>query len=290
MYRAVRWGVLSMVAAGIGACLTMSAARAAPVAGGANASPLAMRQTFIDEVPRRLKVPPVTQAAYADILERALTAGKVGGVANEYVVLVDRNPFVEALFIYFRGRPTDTWRLIGAAPVSTGRPGSYDHFVTPTGVFAHTPANMDYRAEGTLNENKIRGYGEHGMRIYDFGWQQGERGWGKGGFSQMRLQMHSTDPDKLEPLLGMRHSKGCVRIPGALNQFFDRHGILDADYNAQLRGGRSLWVLKPEREATPWAGHYLVVVDTRQHARPYWSPLPDSRARAQMPAHADTAD
>ncbi|MGI4984085.1 MAG: L,D-transpeptidase [Janthinobacterium lividum] len=290
MDKAVRWGFVSLVAAGIAIGPMTTPARAAHIAGGAEPGALSMRQTFFDEVPRRLKVPAVTQVAYADVLERALTAAKLGGLSNEYVVLVDRNPFVEALFVYFRSRPTDVWRLIGAAPVSTGRPGSYDHFVTPTGVFAHTPANMDYRAEGTLNENQIRGYGQHGMRIYDFGWQQGERGWGKGGFSQMRLQMHSTDPDKLEPLLGMRHSKGCVRIPGVLNQFLDHHGILDADYDAQLRGGRSLWVLRPDREATPWAGHYLVVVDTRRHARPSWSPLPDSGARARMPAHADTAD
>ncbi|WP_432422220.1 L,D-transpeptidase [Robbsia betulipollinis] len=275
---------------GLGLGLTPSPAHAAHIAGGAAPGALALRQTFVDEVPRRLKVPAVTQAAYADVLEQALTAGKAGALSNEYVVLVDRNTFVEALFIYFRARSGDTWRLIGAAPVSTGRPGSYDHFVTPTGVFVHTPANMDYRAEGTLNENHIRGYGQHGMRIYDFGWQQGERGWGKGGVSQMRLQMHATDPDVLEPLLGMRHSKGCVRIPGALNQFLDRHGVLDADYDAQLRGGRSMWVLKPERQPTPWAGRYMVVVDTRQHVRPYWSPLPDSRARARMPAHADTAD
>jgi len=56
----------------------------------------------------------------------------------------------------------------------------------------------------------------------------------------MRFQMHATDPDKLEPVLGVRHSKGCVRIPAALNVFFDHHGILDADYEARVAAGESL--------------------------------------------------
>ena len=50
------------------------------------------------------------------------------------------------------------------------------------------------RAEGTRNALGIRGYGERGMRVYDFGWVMGDRGWGTGGRSAMRLQMHATDP------------------------------------------------------------------------------------------------
>jgi len=158
------------------------------------------------------------------------------------------------------------------------------------GVFEHAPRNMDFRSEGTLNEFEIRGYGARDMRIYDFGWAQGERGWGKGGMSEMRFQMHATDPDKLEPVLGVRHSKGCVRIPAALNVFFDHHGILDAAYEARVAAGESLWILKPRRYPTPWAGHYLVVIDSAQNARPAWSPLPDGKARSQFPAHGNSAD
>lgn len=288
--KAVRRGVLSMVIAGTGVCQASAPAAPAVSPGVALSGPLAMRRVFADEVPRRLSVPRYTQDAYADVLERALTAGRIGDVANEYVVLVDRNPWVQALFVYYRARPAQAWRLIGAAPVSTGLPGNYDHFTTPTGVFAHSLANHDYRAEGTRNENHIRGYGARGMRVYDFGWQPGARGWGRHGVSPMRLQMHATDPDVLEPLLGMRHSKGCVRIAGALNRFLDRHAILDADYDARLRDGRTMWVLPPRREPTPWAGRYLVIVDTHQQVRPPWSPLPDARARSRMPAQSDTAD
>ena len=45
-----------------------------------------------------------------------------------------------------------------------------------------------------------------------FGWVIAERGWGAGGMSPMRLQMHATDPDRLEPRLGRAESKGWIRF------------------------------------------------------------------------------
>lgn len=249
-----------------------------------------MRKTFAREVNRRLTVPLADQQAYGRVLQHELDASGHGDLANEFIVLVDRSENVQALFVYFRAKQGDDWSMIGASPVSTGRPGTYDHFITPLGVFQHVPGNMDYRAEGTLNEFKIRGYGARDMRIYDFGWADGERGWGKGGKSPMRFQMHATDPQKLEPLLGMRHSKGCVRIPSTLNTFFDRRGILDAQYEARAADGESMWILKSTRQTTPWAGHYLVVVDTGRKTRPVWSPGPGMAVRANIPAGADTAD
>jgi hypothetical protein len=249
-----------------------------------------LRAVFAQNVTRKLKVPAPEQSAYADRLQAALGANTLGNLSGEYVVLVDRNPNVQALLIYFRATPADTWQMIGASPVSTGRPGEYDHFVTPLGVFEHTPANMDFRSEGTQNENHIRGYGKRDMRIFDLGWAQGERGWGKGGISQMRFQMHATDPERLEPLVGVRHSKGCVRMPASLNTFLDHYGILDAEYAALVDSGKSLWVLKSDRQITPWAGRYIVVVDSQRKSRPAWAPAPGGKAQARVPAGADTAD
>ncbi len=240
-----------------------------------------LRDVFAQDVTRRLKVPAAEQHAYADRLQTALGEHVLGNLSGEYVALVDRNAYVQALFIYFRAAPADNWQMIGASPVSTGRPGEYDHFITPLGVFEHTPGNMDYRAEGTMNQNGIRGYGKRDMRIFDLGWAQGERGWGKGGMSQMRFQMHATDPDRLEPLLGIRHSKGCVRIPASLNEFLDHYGILDAEYAALIDSGKSLWVLKSDRQIMPWAGRYIVVVDSQHKSRPARSPAPGSKARAK---------
>jgi hypothetical protein len=251
---------------------------------------LLLRAVFARDVTRRLKVPAAVQQEYGERLEAALAQNQLGNLSGEYVVLVDRSANVQALFIYFRPAPSDRWVMIGASPVATGRPGEFDHFVTPLGVFEHTPDNMDYRAEGTMNQNGIRGYGKRDMRIFDLGWAQGERGWGKGGMSQMRFQMHATDPDKLEPLLGIRHSKGCVRIPASLNVFLDHYGILDAEYEALAESGQSLWVLHSDRQVTPWAGRYIVVVDSERKTRPSWSPAPGSKARASVPAGGDTAD
>ncbi|MGN6652300.1 L,D-transpeptidase [Trinickia sp.] len=251
---------------------------------------LKLADQFSSAVTRRLSVPPADQRAYGQRLQAALAANGLGALSRQYVVLVDRNPNVQALFIYFRGDPASAWTLIGAAPVATGLPGRYDHFVTPLGVFEHTPQNMDFRAEGTVNENGIRGYGARDMRIFDFGWTDAERGWGKGGVSSMRFQMHATDPDKLEPLLGIRHSKGCVRIPASLDRFLDEYGVIDAGYQAMIDAGFSLWVLHRDRTVTPWAGRYLAVVDSDAKSRPVWSREPRPEVKARVPEGADTAD
>jgi hypothetical protein len=251
---------------------------------------LEMRKRFAHYVDRRLRVPLADQRAYGARLQDALDEKDLGELAGEFVILVDRSANVQALFIYFRALPDEPWLMIGASPVATGRPGEFDHFLTPLGVFEHTPQNMDFRAEGTMNQNNIRGYGRRDMRIYDLGWVDGERGWGKGGYSQMRFQMHATDPDRLEPLLGIRHSKGCVRIPATLNAFIDHYGIIDAEYQALVDSGKSLWVLHSDREITPWAGRFIVVIDSERKTRPAWSPAPGGKARAKVPAGADTAD
>ncbi|MEF9439353.1 hypothetical protein GJG85_23425 [Burkholderia sp. MS389] len=251
---------------------------------------LDMRKRFTQEVTRRLNVPANEQRAYGDRLQKALADADLGDLAGEYVVMVDRAPNVQALFIYFRATPANAWLMIGASPVGTGLPGQYDHFLTPLGVFHHSPDTMDFRAEGTTNENGIRGYGHRDMRIYDFGWVDGERGWGKGGVSPMRFQMHATDPDRLEALLGIRHSKGCVRIPASLNTFLDQHGLLDDDYQARVEAGKSLWVLRRDRDVTPIAGRYLVVIDSARKTRPAWSPMPGRGAWSKLPKGGDTAD
>ncbi|MFC0690780.1 L,D-transpeptidase [Paraburkholderia humisilvae] len=269
----------------------VSGVTARDAVGGADPrQAMLMRDIFARAVTRRLNVPLAEQHAYGARMQAMLDVNSLGSLSGEYVVLVDRNQNVQALFIYFRAVPADAWQLIGASPIATGRPGQFDHFITPLGVFEHTPDNMDFRAEGTMNQNGIRGYGRHDMRIFDLGWAQAERGWGKGGVSEMRFQMHATDPDKLEPLLGIRHSKGCVRIPATLNGFLDHFGILDAEYENLVDSGRSLWVLHSDRQVTPWSGRYIVVVDSERKTRPAWSPAPSGAMRAKMPAGADTAD
>lgn len=229
------------------------------------------------QVDRRLELPPDEQLAYARRLQHALALSPRTAVQlplpPQYVLLIDRDARVQAALLYWldaQGTP----QFIGAAPVSTGRPSGYEHFDTPTGVFEHTLANPDFRAEGTRNEFGVCGYGAAGRRVFDFGWADAWKGWGRRDFGTMRLQVHATDPQLLEPRLGNRESKGCIRIPATLNEFLDRFGILDADYERALAAGQALWLLRADRRPTPWSGRYLVIVDSARAARPAWSPAP----------------
>lgn len=228
---------------------------------------------FESEVDRRVNVPLDQQQRYIELLRRTLdVAGFTDQAARSWVV-IDRSANVQAMFLLVSA-PPDRWIWLGASPVSTGRPGSYDHFETPIGIYVHSLDNPDFRAAGTYNENHVRGYGVRGMRVFDFGWVMAVRGWGTGAVSPMRLQMHATDPERLESLLGATASKGCIRIASSLNRFLDRHAVLDADYLNAMAAGRSLWIMAPVDEPLPWPGRYLVVLDSGMPERPSWAIVP----------------
>lgn len=235
----------------------------------------ALAPVYQEEVDRRLTLPVEEQQRYAGLLAAEIEQVGFSRLQPQYFVLVDRNSHVQAVMIYWTSASGEYF-FIGASPASTGRPGEFEHFQTPVGVFEHSIASFDFRSEGTKNALGIRGYGEKSMRVYDFGWQQAKRGWGKGGESPMRLQMHSTDPDLLERQVGSPQSKGCIRIPATLNVFIDRYGLLDADYEWAMLEGKNIWVLRPDREPTPWSGRYLVIVDSQRTKRPDWA-RPSSR-------------
>ncbi len=240
-------------------------------------APATLAARYAREVDKRLRLPDAEVQRYGDLALQMLQTAGIALDRPQYLVLVDRSPQVQALLLLWMEPPARAV-LVGASPVSTGRGGEYDYFETPTGVFDHTTLNPDFRAEGTYNEHGIRGFGVQGMRVFDFGWQQGRRSWGGGGYSAMRLLLHATDPDLLEPKLGSVQSKGCVRIPATLNRLLDQHGLLDADYEDALAEGRHLWVLSPQRTPVAHAGRYLVVVDTQRAQRPAWSPSPFLKA------------
>ena len=234
------------------------------------AHPQALARVFATEVQPRLEVPADEQAHYARTLLQQLDRAAVRIERPQWLVLVDRSAQVQAAMVWWVDAAGATG-LVGAAPASTGRPSGFEHFATPLGVYAHTPNNPDFRAEGTVNALGIRGYGERGMRVYDFGWVMADRGWAPGA-QAMRLQMHATDPVHLEPRLGTRASKGCIRVPTSLNTLLDRWGVLDADYDAAAAAtGRAPRVLRPDRITTPWAGRWLVVVETSRSGKPDWS-------------------
>jgi hypothetical protein len=183
----------------------------------------------------------------------------------QLLVVVDRDPAVQELRIIL-ARPDAPWQVIGGSKVSTGQAGRHGYFITPTGVFLHTDGILDYRALGTFNENHIRGLGIRGMRVWDFGWQAAQRGWGADRDTvEIRLEMHATDPDYLVQRLGRPASEGCVRVPATMNRFLDVHGVLDADYERAARDDRRFQaILRSDREPTPLAGNAMVVVDSSQ--------------------------
>jgi hypothetical protein len=241
-----------------------------------------MLTRYSTQVDKVLKLPELESQRYARLAAMALINANVLLDQPQYLVVVDRDPNVQALLLYWRSQHGE-FRLIGASPVSTGRPGSFEHFETPLGVFDHNTENLDFRAEGTRNSEGIRGYGVKGMRIYDLGWQRVPKGWGDGAVSEMRLQMHATDPDLLEQRLGSLQSKGCIRIPATLNRLIDHYGLLDADYNQALRDGRSLWMIDTQRDPVPDPGRYVIVVDSGLQDRPEWAPAPFLPHRKPLP-------
>lgn len=267
--------------------VTLLAATLAAAAAPGSAPPLAPPDDLaaaFAHIESRLVVPAPDQALYRTLLARALAAAGVVLTRPQYLVLVDRSAHVQAAMVWWAAGDGSAG-LVGATPASTGRPQGFEHFETPLGVFEHSLAHPDFRAEGTKNEHGVRGYGERGMRVFDFGWVVARRGWAPGE-QAMRLQMHATDPLLLEPRLGQRESKGCIRIPAQLNTLLDRHGVLDAAYDEALAAGRTLWVLRDDRESSPWAGRWLVVVDSARTARPDWSPPPAARRMAGRAAAA----
>jgi hypothetical protein len=279
-----------VISAAISACLAAPAlpndAVQAPVVAADPAAPLdvdaevaRLRAALKREVPNLIVDRSGAQRrwflrARAEIAESDLRIGH-----PQLVVVVDRNPRIQQMRIML-ARNDGPWQDLGGTRISTGQIGRRDYYVTPTGVFLHTDGILDWRAEGTYNENHIRGLGVKGMRVWDFGWQRATKGWGTGEEGEIRLLLHATDPDNLERRLGRAASKGCVRIPGAMNRFLDRHGILDADYERAAEDDPGFAaLLLPDRVPTPLAGDALVIVDS----------LAASPAAAQKlnPAHLD---
>lgn len=220
-----------------------------------------LRALFAAQVPAQ--APMANDEALAAAARAALDGAAVTLDRPQLVVVVDRSPKAQDLRIMLAD-PAFPWRTVGAGKVSTGQCDRRGYFVTPTGVFAHTDAILDYRAEGTPNESGIHGLGIKGMRVWDFGWHMAEPGWGTDRAPrEIRLQMHATDPAYLEQRLGRPASKGCIRVSTAMNRFLDIHGVLDADYErAAVTNSRVAAVLRPERTPTSLAGTLLIVIES----------------------------
>ena len=172
---------------------------------------LRLHEALAHEVPHLVNRSAAADAGWVALARAEVTAAGMVVDRPQLLVVVDRNPRVQQLVVMVAA-PDEEWRVIGGTKVSTGSRGREDHYVTPRGVFHVTTAILGFRAEGTLNENGIRGLGAKGMRVWDFGWQVAMKGWavppGKPDRIPIRLMMHATDPDKLEQRIGTPASQG----------------------------------------------------------------------------------
>lgn len=219
------------------------------------------------EVPHVIRPDAAHRAAIIADARAAITASGQAITRPQIVVVVDRNPRVQLMTLLL-AMPDAPWQVLGGTRVSTGTRGRKFYYVTPTGVFANTDAILGYRAQGTVNEHGIRGNGVRGMRVWDFGWHEAEKGWlHTGETGAIRLELHATDPHFEEWKLGHPASEGCIRVSSAMNRFLDMHGVLDVDYErAAADDIRFRALLLPNRTPTGLAGNLLVVIDTGAHA------------------------
>lgn len=224
-----------------------------------------LRAALVREVPNLVARTPERDREWIGLAQAALVAAGHALDRPQLLVVVDRSPQVQQLILVV-ARPDAPWTVLGGTKISTGQPGRRDYYITPTGVFLHTDAILGFRAQGTPNENGIRGFGSKGMRVWDFGWQPATKGWrADREQGDIRFLMHATDPDRLEQRLGRPASQGCVRVSAAMNRFLDRHGVLDADYERAARDDRRFRALLPaDRTPGPLGGQALVVVDSSE--------------------------
>lgn len=241
------------------------------------ASPKVLR--ILDE--RRQRLLHVDASYYdfvrGDVVARMASSGRSFG-QSQYFVYVDRNPSVQLVVIGFYDAGRDRIEILGADLVSSGNlEKGGDYFETPTGVFENMVENFSYRALGTPNQEGWRGLGAKDSRVWDFGDQKSIKKYKNGNtISQMRLLMHSTDPDKGEPRLGRIDSKGCVRISQGLNRFLDAYAILDLNYEDWAKTKPDSWLLKKERTPVATPGKFLIIGDSslalQAQAKPPTSP------------------
>ena len=217
-----------------------------------------MRTDFAELVPTQYQVeltPEIQEAMSTAILSypevQALTT-------PEFLVVVNRHPDAQSMSVVVTDGQSVEY--VGSAKTSTGHLNRKGYFQTPIGIFENKREFGNYRAQGTKNNNGVRGLGKKGMRVFDFGWQDSIASWGTRGPASIRLQMHATDPDLLEQRLGSPASKGCVRIQTGVNTFIDTYGVLDKHYTGSDTEEPG-WVLSKAKKMSKYDGRYMVVME-----------------------------
>jgi hypothetical protein len=207
-------------------------------------TPRDLAARFDARVTHKLRIPPGDHRIYASLAEAELHSSRERLQGPQYLLVVDSCPWVQAAFLFWRLLPW-SYELVGASPASTGTCERAGCVETPRGVFAQ--ANVE--AEGAL-----------ASRIYDFGMHRARKGVTRT-FAPMRLQARAARGPN-QAFLGTPHSDGTVLLPASLVAFLDNFGVLDAS----RRDGTTA-----AGELLPFAGRYMVVVDSEREERPEWA-------------------
>ncbi len=227
--------------------LLSAAAALAPVpafAGGV-CTPRELAQRFDAAVAQKLEVPQNEVWIYAGLAEAELAAQPDGLAQPQYLLVVDSCPSIQTAFLFWRLLP-GRFELVGASPASTGTPLRPGCVETPCGVFPQASVSDAGRALAS--------------RVYDFGTQRARRGPGAG-YVPLHLQARAA-VGRSRALLGTAQSDGRVLLPPSLVAFLDAYGVLDAQ-----RTDRTT----PQGDVLPFAGQYLVVIDSEREERPEWA-------------------
>jgi len=222
-------------------------------------------QDILEERRKRLLAVDETYYAFVrrDVAAQMAKAG-LSFDSTQFFAYADRNPKTQFIVVGLYDATSGRIEILGTDLISSGNiEKGGDYFETPTGVFENNLDNFSYRAQGTPNQEGWRGLGAKDSRVWDFGYQRGLKKYKAGNtMSQLRLLMHSTDPDRGEARLGRTDSKGCVRISQGLNRFLDTYAILDSHYEEWAKTKPDSWLFRKERKPTAYPGKYLVIGDS----------------------------
>jgi hypothetical protein len=236
----VATGRRKLLLAAAAALCTPFAVRAAGVC-----TPHELKQRFTRAVAGRLPVPANEAMIYTMLAEAELAVHPGAPDDPQYLLVVDSCPAVQAALLFWRLVP-GRCELVGATAASTGAPARPGCVETPCGVFAQAGAPDAGHALAA--------------RVYDFGVQRVRRTPGQGP-AALHLRAHAAF-GATRAHLGTAQSDGRVLLPASLVAFLDAYGVLDAQGDD---------VRTPDGQALPFAGQYLVVVDSERDQRPDWT-------------------
>jgi hypothetical protein len=220
-------------------------------------TPHELMEQYAREVTPRLHLPADEVALYGSIAELQLCSTGRELLAPQYLLVIDRNPHVQAAFLFWRLLP-GSYELVGASPVAAGA----------------NPLDAVRQSQELLVQIDANGARRGRSRVYEFGSAAPQA---EPASAALRVQVRAA-PAGAEGRLGTPCPDGCILLPASLVAFLDEYGVLDHDTPQRT-----------QRHVLPCRGSHLLLVDSERDERPAWSPAPAGErrmARARRPGAA----